>query len=153
MTYDVHIEKFPGQNLAVVRQRATKPQLGGVIQQACGTVWNAIRTQQIKGGRHVAVYFDDVINVEVGAEVDAPFAGAGEVVGSSLPAGEVATTTHFGPYQKLGDAHEAIHRWCEKNDREPVRPCWETYGHWIDEWNRDPSKIRTDVYYLLKPLQ
>ena len=29
-------------------------------------------------------------------------------------------------------------------------PNWEIYGHWVDEWNRDPSKIRTDVFYLIK---
>ena len=150
MTYDIRVENFRGQNLAVVRRQATKPQLGGVIQQACGTVWNAIRAQNVKGGRHVAVYLDSVYNLEIGAEVDAPFPGAGDVIASTLPAGEVATTTHFGPYQKLGEAHEAIHRWCEKNHREPIRPCWEIYGHWIDAWNNDPSQIRTDVYYLLK---
>jgi len=27
---------------------------------------------------------------------------------------------------------------------------WELYGHWLDEWNSDPSKIRTDIFYLLK---
>jgi hypothetical protein len=25
----------------------------------------------------------------------------------------------------------------------------EIYGHWENEWNADPSRIRTDVYYLL----
>ena len=29
-------------------------------------------------------------------------------------------------------------------------PNWEIYGHWVDEWNRDPTKIRTEVFYLLK---
>jgi hypothetical protein len=28
-------------------------------------------------------------------------------------------------------------------------PNWEVYGHWTDEWNSDPAKIRTDVFYLL----
>jgi hypothetical protein len=28
-------------------------------------------------------------------------------------------------------------------------PNWEIYGHWQNEWNKDPSQIRTDVYYLL----
>jgi effector-binding domain-containing protein len=127
-------------------------QLGPVIQEACGTVWNVLRAQQVKGaGRHVAVYLDSVFNLEVGVELDAPFSGHGEVVGSSLPAGEVATTTHLGPYQRLPDAHQAIQQWCMAHRREPARPCWETYGHWLDEWNNDPGKIRTDVYYLLKP--
>ena len=150
MTYDIRVEQFPGQPLAVVRRQATKPQFATVIPAACGLVWNAIRAHNLKGGRHVAVYLDNVYNLEIGVELDKPFTGAGEVVPSTLPAGEVATTTHFGPYQNLGQAHDAIHQWCKQNAREPIRPCWETYGHWLDEWNKDPSKIRTDVYYLLR---
>jgi hypothetical protein len=60
--------------------------------------------------------------VEIGAEVDAPFAGQGEVLGSTLPAGQVATTTHFSPYDKLGGAHQAIADWCVANNR-----TWETH--------------------------
>jgi effector-binding domain-containing protein len=152
MNYDVRIEQFAGRPLAVVRRQATMQQLATVIPQACGTVWNALRAQQVKGaGRHVAVYLDDIMNLEVGVELDSPIAALGEVVPSSLPAGEVAATTHLGPYQRLGEAHEAIHQWCKSQQREPMRPCWELYGYWVEEWNRDPSKIRTDVYYLLKP--
>jgi hypothetical protein len=25
------------------------------------------------------------------------------------------------------------------------------YGHWQPEWNADPSRIRTDVFYLVAP--
>jgi effector-binding domain-containing protein len=100
-------------------------------------------------GRHVAVYLDDQINLEVGAEVDAPFAGHGEVVGSATPSGPVATTTHYGPYRQLGEAHEAIRRWCASKGYRLAGPSWEVYGHWEDEWNSDPTKIRTDVFYLL----
>jgi effector-binding domain-containing protein len=154
MPYEIRIEQFPGKPLAVVRRQASMQQLGPVIQQACGLVWNTLRSQNVKGaGRHVSVYLDSVFNLEVGVELEAPFTGAGEVIGSSLPAGPVATITHFGPYQRLSDAHEAIHQWCKANGREPIRPCWEIYGHWLNEWNADPGKIRTDVYYLLTPGQ
>lgn len=151
MTYDIRIEQFPGELLAVVRRRATKQQLGQIIPEACGTVWSGLRQQQIKGaGRHVAVYLDQVFNLEIGVEINQAIGPIGEIVASSLPAGEVAASTHFGPYQQLGDAHQAIQLWCTANHREMAWPCWETYGHWLDEWNKDPSKIRTDVYYLLK---
>ena len=150
MSYQVRVEQFSGRPLAVVRRRATKQELGKVIPEACGTVWSVVRAQQIKGaGRHVAVYLDDVFNLEVGVELEAPFSGHGEVVASSLPAGQVATTTHFGPYQRLGDAHDAIQQWCTAHRREALLPCWEIYDHWRDEWNKDPGKIRTDVYYHL----
>ncbi len=150
MIYAIRVEQFPGCPLAVVKRQGAKGQLGGVIQEACGTVWNALRSRGIKGGRHVAVYLDADFHLEIGAEVDAPLTAIGEVLPSSLPAGEVATTTHFGPYQLLGAAHDAIQNWCAANGRETIRPCWETYGHWLNEWNSDSSKIRTDVYYLLK---
>jgi hypothetical protein len=96
-----------------VRRRASQPELAKVIPDACGTIWGVVRAQKIAGaGRHVALYWDDVINLEVGVELEAPFAGHGEVVGSATPAGAVATAVHFGPYHRLHDAHQAIRQWC-----------------------------------------
>ena len=150
MEYDVRLEHHAGQPLAVVRRRARPQDLATVVPDACGTVWSVLRAQQVAGaGRHVAVYRDGQINLEVGAEVAAPFAGHGEVVGSATPAGPVATTTHYGPYGRLHEAHEAIRRWCAGNGHRLAGPSWEVYDHWKDEYNSDPAKIRTDVYYLL----
>jgi effector-binding domain-containing protein len=150
MQYDVQLDSEAGSPIAVVRRRAQPPDLGRVIQECCGLVWNVIRSQKVAGaGRHVSVYLDDAINLEVGVEVPTPFAGHGEVIGSTLPVGQVARTTHFGPYQLLSDAHNAIHQWCKANGHQLTGPRWEIYGHWLDEWNLDPSKIRTDVCYLL----
>jgi effector-binding domain-containing protein len=151
MEYDVRLEQCSSIPLAVVRRQASSAELPRVVPDACGTVWNVVRSQKIPGaGRHVALYWDHVINLEVGVELQAPFAGHGEVIGSATPAGPVATAVHFGPYNRLGDAHAAIQQWCTANVRTLAGPNWEIYGHWTDEWNRDPSKIRTDVYYLLK---
>jgi effector-binding domain-containing protein len=151
MEYDVRLEQLPSQPLAVVRRRASSNELAKVVPDACGLVWNVVRAQKVPGaGRHVALYWDDQINLEVGVELEAPFAGHGEVVGSATPAGTVATTTHLGPYGGLHGAHQAILQWCAAHGYALAGPNWEIYGHWIDEWNTDPSKIRTDVSYLLK---
>jgi effector-binding domain-containing protein len=151
MEYNVRLDHLSSRPLAVVRRRASVQDLAKVVPAGCGTVWGVMRAQQVTGaGRHIALYWDDVINLEVGVELDAPFAGHGEVVGSATPAGPVATTVHLGPYHKLGEAHKAINRWCADHGYTLAGPCWEVYGHWVDEWNKDPSKIRTDVFYLLK---
>ena len=150
MGYDIRRELVSSRPLAVVRRRAGLQELSKVVPDACGTVWAVVRAQQVTGaGRHVAVYLDDQINLEVGVELDTPFAGFGEVVGSATPPGLVATTTHFGPYGLLHGAHQAILQWCGENGHTLAGPSWEIYGHWKDEWNSDPSKIRTDIYYLL----
>ena len=151
MEYDIRLEQLTSLPLAVVRRRASLPELSKVIPDACGTVWNVVRAQNVPGaGRHVALYWDDEFNLEVGVELEAPFAGHGEVVGSATPAGTVATAVHFGPYNQLPVAHQAIRRWCATHGHALAGPNWEIYGHWIHEWCDDPSKIRTDVFYLLK---
>jgi effector-binding domain-containing protein len=108
-----------------------------------------VRAQQVQAGRHVAIYWDGSIRLEVGVELHGPFAEHGEVVRSATPAGAVASVTHFGPYSGLGAAHDAVRRWCRDNNHRLAGPNWEIYGHWQSEWNADPSRIRTDVYYLL----
>jgi effector-binding domain-containing protein len=152
MEYDVRLEHVTdARPTAVVRRRATVQELSRVVPEACGLVWGVLRSQGVVGaGRHVALYLDGEMNVEVGVELETPFAGFGEVVGSALPAGAVATAVHFGPYGGLGAAHRAIRDWCAANGHALAGPSWEVYGHWVDEWNADPSRIRTDVFYLLE---
>ena len=150
MEYDVRLEQLGSLSLAVVRRRASAHELSRVVPDGCGTVWNVLRAQKIRGaGRHVALYWDDQINLEVGVELDTPFAGHGDVVGSATPAGAVATAVHLGPYGRLHEAHQAIREWCANHGHALAGPNWEIYGHWLHEWCDDPAKIRTDVFYLV----
>ena len=152
MGYDVRVEQLRSSPLAVVRRRAGSHELARVVPDACGTVWGALKAQKIEGaGRHVALYLDGEINLEVGVELDAPFAGCGEVVRSSTPGGAVATAMHLGPYARLHEAHEAITKWCANRGYPLAGPRWEIYGHWREGWNLDPSGIETEVFYLLSP--
>jgi effector-binding domain-containing protein len=89
-------------------------------------------------------------SVEVGAEVGERFAGNDRVKCSQLPAGRVATTVHFGPYPRLGEAHDAIREWCLQQGHRLSNICWEVYGHWQESWNADSSQIRTEVFYLIE---
>ncbi len=149
MAYEIRVGSVGPRAIAAVRRRATIPELSTVVPAACGEVWDFIRKAGIPNpGRHIAVYregSDGYLEVEIGAVVEGPFTGDGNVSCSTTPAGTVATTVHFGPYDRLGEAHDAILRWCRDNHHEPIGPNWEIYGHWDD----DPAKLRTDVFYLL----
>jgi effector-binding domain-containing protein len=149
MSYQVHVRQSDAVPVAVIRRQVTPAELARVVPECCGLVWNAVRAQHAKGGRHVAIYWDGSIRLEVGVELLGAFADAGDVVRSAIPAGTVASVTHFGPYQRLGAAHEAVRQWCKANHRGLSGPSWEIYGHWQPEWDTDPSQIRTDVFYLL----
>ncbi|HEV7405482.1 MAG TPA: GyrI-like domain-containing protein [Chthoniobacteraceae bacterium] len=136
---------------AVIRSRVQPKELPRFVPAACGEVWAFIRAAGLpRPGRHVAVYLDAQGSVEVGAEVSAPFAGNERVQCSQLPLGRVAMAVHFGPYQRLSAAHAAIREWCAGHGYLTAGISWEIYGHWEESWNTDPSKIRTDVYYLLQ---
>jgi effector-binding domain-containing protein len=84
--------------------------------------------------------------VEVGVQVTGPFAGGDGCVPSELPAGEVASTVHRGPYHLLGEAHRAVQAWCAANGRSMAGPRWEIYG----DWREDPAELETEVCYLLR---
>ena len=147
MEYQVHVEQVAPQLTAVVRCRASQRELAQVIPRACGEVWEFVRAANLpKPGRHLALYLDCEMNIEVGVEVFQHFASTDRVICSSTPAGMVATTAHFGPYHRLGDAHAAVHKWCAGHGHAPAGPSSEVYGH----WNDDPAQLRTDVYWLLQ---
>jgi len=147
MEYQVRVEQADPMTTAVVKRRAGQHELAAVVPQACGEVWAFFRASQLPHpGRNLAVYLDGEINLECGVEVFQPFSGDGQVVCSSTPAGMVATTAHLGPYDRLGEAHAAILKWCSDRGHALVGLNWEVYGHWSD----DPSQLRTDVFYLLQ---
>jgi effector-binding domain-containing protein len=149
MSYVVHSQRFESIPLAVIRRQARQSDLARLVPQDCGLVWNAVRAQQTPAGRHVAIYWDGSIRLEVGVELQGAFVERDNVVRSATPAGMVAWVTHFGPYGALGAAHDAIRGWCAANGHQLAGPSWEIYGHWHAEWNQDASLIRTDVFHLL----
>ena len=110
-----------------------------------------MKSQGAKAGRHVAIYWNGDIQLEVGVEAEGPFVEQDPVVRSATPSGSVAFVTHFGPYNRLGAAHDAIRTWCEANGHRLAGPNWEIYGHWQEDWNNNPALIRTDVFYQISP--
>ena len=150
MPYQIELTDSQPITTAVIRSRVTAQELARFVPAACGEVWSFFRSGGLrKPGRHVALYLGDGL-VEVGAEVSESFPGNDRIHCSQLPGGAVATTVHFGPYGGLRNAHGAIREWCASHGRQLSGTSWEIYGHWEESWNTDPSKIRTDVFYLLQ---
>jgi effector-binding domain-containing protein len=150
MGYQVHAEQAAPRVIAAIRAVTTPQQLSADIIRLLDQVWPALRDQDVRTGHNVVVYHNDDaggLNVEAGVEVFSGFSGYGEVQGVATPAGEVATTAHYGEYSALGDAYAALSGWCAANGRHLAGINWEVYGDWDD----DPASRRTDVYALLRP--
>jgi len=149
MSYPVQVTTVAEQLLAAARQRTTLNRVSSEIQHLLEAPWAFLRGNPDlrRDGHNVAVYRNESgdVSVEVGVQVVRNFAPTDLVVCSATPGGTVATTAHFGPYSELGPAHRAIISWCRENRRPLAGTYWEVYGDWDD----NPAKLRTDLFYLL----
>lgn len=140
------------RTIAAVHARIPRGSVPKMFGRYLDQVYAAGRAGAVQlDGQNVFVYNHSQgpseLDVSFGVGVTAPFKTVGAVEPTPLPVGEVATTTHWGSYAKLGAAHDAVIEWCRLNGRKRAGASWEVYGHWTD----DESRLRTDVFYLLEP--
>ena len=150
MPYDVRTGRVDPRALAAVRATTTHPRLGADIVRLLDMVWPVLREQDVRTGHNVVVYYGGdggTITIDAGVEVHTDFADRGEIRSVSTPSGGVAATAHHGEYSDMAGAYEALQQWCTDNGRRPAGVNWEIYGDWDD----DPVKRRTDVFFLLEP--
>lgn len=150
--YDVTLQQASPRGIAAIHARVLASRVAAHFRTYLDQVYAAGRGSTLRlDGQNIFVYRDvegtpDHLDVEFGVGVSAPFAAAGSVVYGVTPSGRVATTTHWGDYSALGDAHAAVVAWCRNHDLSLAGPRWEVYGHW-----REGAVPRTDIYYLVAP--
>jgi ribosomal protein S18 acetylase RimI-like enzyme/effector-binding domain-containing protein len=149
----VRVIAVEGRPTVVVAETTTWAAFASVWPRLLDAVYAVVRGPDGPAGepgeagwRNVMLYVDDVPSVEVGVLGGAGFAGSGRVVGSALPAGEVAATVHRGSYGDLDVAHRRVLAWSRAVGRRLAGPRWEIYGHWREE----PAELETEIYYLLE---
>ena len=140
--------------LASVRRQA-KPGTIGTLIRTSG-VWDLMKSRSIKStGHNVVVYWDepgahllaspDGIPVDIGAEITEPFSGDTDLACTATPSGRFISVVHTGPYDRLGEAYDALIGFARAQSLTLAGPYWEFYGHWSD----DPAKLQTEVCYAV----
>jgi effector-binding domain-containing protein len=137
------------RSLAAVRVTTVLSKWPRQFRTALDKVYEVVRAGSVRQtGQNVMVYRqrqDGQVDIECGVETDAKFENLGEVVYCQTPGGRMITTTHLGPYERLGVSHKAIVDWSRENGHTLAGVCWEVYG----DWEADSAKLRTDIFYLL----
>lgn len=67
-----------------------------------------------------------LITIEAGLPIVGDAEVTEEILLGSLCGGEVVSTVHKGPYDKLGEAHQAVQEWMKENGVTGGAP-WEVY--------------------------
>jgi effector-binding domain-containing protein len=152
MRPQVQVEAVSPRLLAAVSREVAAGRVREVWRPALDQVWAFLRAQPglRTDGHNVFLYHHpanggDPMKADFGVEVTREFTPSGEVRPVRTPAGEAAVARHIGPYDRLSEAHGAIHAWAKESGRSLARTSWEIYG----DWNEDPAKIETVVMYLL----
>jgi effector-binding domain-containing protein len=144
--YPVSVKTVEAQPTAIVTAATTWAEFPTLWRKLLDEVYAFVGAGgATQDGHNVMLYRDDVPNVEVGVQVSGAFEPTGRVVPSELPAGEVASTVHRGPYDALGEAHVAVKAWCGSHGHVLTGVRWEIYG----DWHEDPADLETEVCYLL----
>ena len=150
MTYEVRTEQASPRVLAAIHAQTSHQRLGADITRLVGTIWPVLRERGVRTGHNVVIYHneeDGTFTIDAGVETFSEFTGRGEIGVVATPAGEAISVAHYGDYAKMAPAYAALERWCAANGRERTGVVWEVYGDWDD----DPAKVRTDIYFQLKP--
>jgi hypothetical protein len=149
--YDIREVTVAARPVAGVRAQVPRGRVAQEFGRYLDRVYAAGKSGAVAlDGQNIFIYralSGELLTVDFCVGNTAPFQSAGAVVPLTTPPGVAAMTTHVGDYGRLGEANAAIIAWCRANDRVRAGPSWEVYGH----WNADPSRLRTDVYYLLQP--
>jgi effector-binding domain-containing protein len=152
MSVSVTVRQVNARTLAAVRRQVRIGEVGSAWGPALDQVWAFLRCQPglRSDGHNVFLYHHPSqrgapMEVDFGVEVTRRFEPSGEVRPVETPAGEVAMAVHVGGYDRLKEAHDAVHAWAAANRRAIGGQSWEIYGDWSD----DPSKVETTVVYLL----
>jgi effector-binding domain-containing protein len=123
MQYDVVVEIVQPELLAAVRATIPLSAIPRTWKPALYRVGAFLKTHgDLDPGHNVFLYHHparrhEAMNIDFGVQVQHPFEPEGDVRCIETPAGEVAKTVHVGPYDRLGDGHNAIHAWCAENNR------------------------------------
>jgi effector-binding domain-containing protein len=152
MAINVSVETVSARTLAAVRRTVRVGQIGTAWKPALDLVWQFLAQHPglRSDGHNVFLYHHpasrgEPMDIDFGVQVTRSFTKEGEVSVTATPAGKVATALHVGPYERLGEAHDAIHAWAAANKVRFAGKSWEIYGDWPD----DPAKLETRVEYLL----
>jgi effector-binding domain-containing protein len=151
VTYDVRVKQIPAQQVAAFRARTSMVTIGEDVERGTAQVLAALERAGARQSAPIFMVFhgriDDVTGgeIEICAPVDAPFLGVGEVYGTFVPGGWVASTVHQGSYDDVGPAYCAILTWMDEEGMQPTGQPREYYLN--DPGNTKPEDLLTEIVF------
>lgn len=152
MDYKVEAENVAAQPALVIKGKAKVEEVGPAIGKILAKVETYITNKKSKPAgppfTRTFSFENGVLEFESGFPVTSKIAGQGDIIGTELPKGNVATTSHVGPQETSQDAYEAIHAWMAKNGKKEAGAPWEVYL--TDPASTPPEKSKMQIFFPIK---
>jgi AraC family transcriptional regulator len=153
MAYSITKKQIPAQPALVVRRRIKPTEVAATLGEVLGHVFQYAQQNGIAmAGQPFTRYLEwgpGLWTIEAGLPVTAntrETTSEANVRPDALPGGWVATATHTGPYDKLGEAHAAIQQWIEAEGLSSAGAPWEVYTTDPADFP-DPKDWKTEVFW------
>jgi effector-binding domain-containing protein len=143
-THVIDLEPHAGAGVEVFTSRAD---LGASIRRTFDRVY-APGALSPGHGHNFVLYGDetaDGLTMVVGVLDRQPGGADPDVKAIHIPGGRVITATHWGDYGKMGATYNALVADVKAKGLKRIPKSLEIYG----DWDKDPSKVRTDIYLYL----
>lgn len=130
MSYVISPRLAPAQDVVSLRGHIAESTVPEFLQRSFRQLFGRLHLLGVPpSGAPFVIYhaFEPEIDAEVCVPVSQPVEANGLIESRHLPAVSVAQTTHFGPYEELGGAYEALQAWVRDNGFEPNGPVLERY--------------------------
>ena len=145
--------ELDAQEYLGIRTTAKTENIAGVMGPLFGEVYGHIQQSgQPPAGMPFSIYYamdGATVDLECGMPVAKSIAGTERISVGTLPAGRVATVTHFGPYEGLSQTWQALVGWMESQGLEGAGAPWEVY---VTDPGAEPdqAKWRTDIFFPIR---
>jgi effector-binding domain-containing protein len=150
---NVKIEKMtvPARPVLSVRKTTSVENLPAEL----GRAYQAIMFYLQELGEHpidepFAIYYNmdmQALDMEMGFPVASELPGRGEIQSNIIPAGEIVSAVHQGPYENLAATYEAMTAWMQENHCQPSGIVTEFYIN--DPEYVAPADILTRIEFQL----
>ena len=148
--YEITARELSEQKTLVRRAKVHGDAISDFLGETYATVATAVQEGGFSFagppfGRYRPLDDGSEFEIEAGFPVYGEGTPGGDVEVSSLPAGRAAVVVHFGPYDAMMPAYQAVLTWLADNGHSPEGPAWEVYYSDPDE-QPDPATWRTEIY-------
>ena len=155
MTHTIELIDVQDRTVLARELVAEEAELGHAIHSTLSAEYGFVRSSGLHpAGPPFVVYRDRVGEHRWDVEICAPIAEvpAGpppeDMAVEWVPAGRVAKTVHYGPYDTLGEAYDELAQWIGAHGYTPAGPPRETY---LSEAHTPPTDVATIVEIPVRP--